>query len=375
MAIGLDIEDGAGPQAEPTTEDINHSQIDDIQVVDSDTGEPVGMPDADAEPEENGPEPQQTQQQEKPVQPQPDKSAEAPDKPVIPQGFGAEFFSKENQSFEADKAFEFINKAGSYAFQPDVQAQSAVQQPNQPPQAPVQPSPNGQDDPDYPQWARELDQRHETKEKAVLGPLEDLYNTLSQSGQLTPELDSAMKAKYSAAKSELDREYKREQNKLYAKQLSEYREVQTKHIGDAELKANAEKTFLRVGQDFGGEQTLRNLIVGEVKDGKHIPGPGSEVLNWLYSVQHGSKPMEQSDMNRWYNETMAKETNVRMLGKLSTALWFMNTREQYRDSVRAAVLKERQEKEATRLKPPAAGLQPQPSRKTAANPVSEWMNE
>lgn len=386
MAIGLDIEQGAGQASEPTTEDINQSQIDDIQVVDSDTGELVEFPrikdsDADDDDGQVPKPPQQPNQQQVPSQPQqpPQQGQQQqPDggqqQPQIPQGFGSQFFNQETKAFEADKAFEFINKAGSFAFQPATPAPNA-QQPAQQPQPPAQPGQGQQDDPDYPQWARELDQRHEAKQKAVLGPIESLYNAISQTGQLTPEQEVAFRSRYTAAKAELDNEYKREQNKLYAKQLTEYREVQARQASDGELKANAEKTFLRVGQDFGGEQVLRNLIAGEVRDGKHVPGPGTEVLNWLYTVQNGNKPMDQASLNRWYNETMANEGNVRMLGKIATSLWFMNTRDQYRDSVRASVLQEQAQKNAMRMKPPAVGSQPPGARQAPTNPVMAWMNE
>lgn len=385
--MGLDISQDTGVQVSGNeTNEINENQIVDLNIVDDD-GNPLDVKSPEEiflqnrqEPQKKDATQQQTDQQkpQQNAQQQPQQQQGQPQQspaqqqqqqqPVKPVGFDAFFYGEDN-SFDAQKGLDFVNKTSQFAYQrqvsPKPEAQSQQPAPFGQPQQPAAPK----------DWKAELAEYKANTRKQVLGPLEELYR--AGSAMWTPEQHNLFNQQYAQAQQALEQEFERRQFDILDEQLKKKDKIDADARSMWQLEQESRSVLSRVGMDVGGVDKMNMLLFGYQDDaGKIHRGHGADVVDWLFDLSHDQKQMTDQEYaeayRKWYTKFSSNEKNVRMAVKVASALFDVSNRENQHKALRRAWEKEEQDRRSGKLNTP--GSKPPGSPQAGKDPWDRFFN-
>lgn len=267
---------------------------------------------------------QQQQQQQQPAQGnqgrQQQSQGEQQQPPTTPQGFSARFYKAGDdgqQQFDADAfhGFAFNPDGPRFAYQ---RQQVSQQMPNQ--QQPVQ---GNQQEPqeEVPVWKKPVVERQRYEQELrerMLYPIQRMRENLGQN--LDPNtrmfLEQQERLAIEHIRDELVPKWQYEQEENWRKQQHEEIE-QRDRARQYEMKANTNIGALANEAKIGTDG-LSEFFFGKTVDGKHVPGPATDALNYFFDRDNPDAArltghQLQEAYQRWWNEFASNRANLNML--------------------------------------------------------------
>lgn len=245
--------------------------------------------------------------------------------PTTPQGFSARFYKQGDdgsQQFdpEAFHGFAFNPNGPRFAYQ---RQQAAQQMPNQQPA-----QGNQQPEEEVPVWKKPVVERQRYEEQLrerMLYPIQRMREQLGQN--LDPNtrmfLERQERLAIEHIRDELVPKWQCEQEETWRKQ--QYEEIEQRdRARQYEVKANTNIGALANEAGIGNDGLSEFFFGKQGPDGKHIPGPATDALNYFFDRDNPDAArltgqQLQDAYQRWWNEFASNRANLNMLWDFGVA--------------------------------------------------------